>query len=129
MRRLLLTVFVGAIVLPAGCVQPSDGTPSSADLADFGVQPTITVTVDDDGFTPSTVEMAANSTIAVTNDGTDPHGVLQVDTAADRRIETGDLMPGETVAIHLADPGPIELTDPHSGASLDLDVGPAAPIR
>jgi LDH2 family malate/lactate/ureidoglycolate dehydrogenase len=121
--------LVVACALPTGCVQPSDGTPSSADLADFEVQPTIDIVLDDEGFSPDAVDLAANSTIAITNQGTDAHGVVQSGTAVDRRIETGDLVPGETVDIHLADPGAVELTDPHSGASLTLEVGPAAPNR
>ena len=116
--------LVGATTLLTGCVQPADGTPASADLADFGVQPTVDIVLDDDGFTPDTIELPANSTISITNDDTRRHGVLQVDTRTDRRIETGDLVAGETVDIHVADPGRIELTDPHTGASLTVDVGP-----
>jgi plastocyanin len=128
-RRLIITALVGAAGVLTGCVQPSEGTPSSADLADFGVQPTVDVVLDEDGFSPDTVDLPANSTITITNQGTAPHGVAQADVAVDRRIETGDLVPGETVDIHVADPGPVELSDPHTGASLIIEVGPLAPVR
>ena len=126
-----LTAATAALLAVAltGCVDPSTGVPPSADLADFGVEPSVTVVVDDDGFTPDTVTLAANSTIAVTNDGADRHGLVQIDTPSDRRIETGDLVRGETVDIHIADPGSVELTDPHTGAFLTLEIGPAQPAN
>jgi hypothetical protein len=125
-------VTLGSIVLAlalTGCVEPADGTPASADLAGFGVEPEIRVRLDEDGFSPDTLTPAANTTIAVTNEGDEHHGLLQLDTPPDRRIETGDLVPGETVDIHLAEPGPIDLMDPRSGATLVLEVGSVAPGR
>ena len=128
MRLLLLTLAATCALALTGCVEPSSGTPSSADLADFGVESTVMIEVDDDGFRPSTIELPANSTVTVTNVGTDPHALLQLETLPDRRIETGDLVPGEAVDVHLADPGAIELTDPRTGALLSLDVGPPEPL-
>jgi plastocyanin len=127
-RPLLVTTAAGLALVLTGCVEPSAGTPSSADLADFGVQSQVAVDLDEDGFSPDSLDLGANSTVSVTNTGDDSHGVLQVDTAPDRRVETGDLLPGETVDIHLIDPGAVELVDPRTGATLTLDVRPAAPI-
>jgi hypothetical protein len=124
---LSITVVLVAFSL-TGCVDPSEGTPSSEDLAVFGVESTLTIRLDDDGFSPDALDLPANSTISVTNSGADRHAVLEVDTLPDRRIETGDLVPGETVDIHLIEPGLIELTDPRTGATLTLDVGPADPV-
>jgi plastocyanin len=125
----LLTISASLVLALSGCVAPSAGTPSSSDLAGFGVEPTVTIEVDENGFEPASVDLAANSTVSVTNTGDNRHGVLQMDTLPDRRIETGDLVPGETVDIHLADPGLIELTDPRTGALLTLDVGPTGLVR
>jgi plastocyanin len=126
--RLSLLIASAALALVlTGCVEPSEGTPSSADLDAFGVQPTVTIEVDEAGFRPASVELAANSTVTVTNVGTDRHGLLETETQPDRRIETGDLVPGEAVDVHLADPGLLELIDPRTGETLTLNVGPAEP--
>ena len=129
MRALLLTVAVVLTLTATGCVEPSSGTPSSEDLAVFGVESSVTVEIDEDGFEPSTIEIDANSTITATNVGSDQHGIVELDTAPERRIETGDLVPGESVDIHIADPGDLELSDPRTGAILTVDVGPAQPAH
>ena len=128
MRPLLLTASAALALVLAGCVEPSDGTPSSADLDAFGVESTVTIEVDESGFRPASVELVANSTVTVTNVGSDRHGLLETETLPDRRIETGDLVPGEAVDVHLVDPGLFELTDPRTGEMLVLDVGPAEPL-
>lgn len=128
MVRLVLITALALSLAATGCVDASSGTPASEDLADFGVEPSVTVIVDEDGFSPNELSIAANSTISVTNEGSDPHRARQTNTPSDRRIETGDMLPGETIAIHLDDPGTITLTDPITGASLELDVGAPAPV-
>lgn len=128
MRTLLVTSAAALGLVLTGCVEPSDGTPSSGDLARFGVEAEVTVEVDDAGFSPEAVSVAANSTVSVTNTGDGPHALLEERTAPDRRIETGDLLPGETVDVHLIEPGRVELVDPRTGARLTLDVGPAEPV-
>ena len=115
------------LALAAGCVEPSSGTPSSADLDRFDVDPSLDVTVDEDGFAPDNVTVEANSTITVTNTGLDPHGLLEPGTRPDGRIETGDLVPGESVDVHLAEAGRIELEDPRGPGVLIVEVDRAAP--
>lgn len=127
-RLPLLTASAALALVLTGCVEPSAGTPSSADLDAFGVEPTVTIEVDEAGFRPASVELAANSTVTVTNVGDDRHGLLEAETQPDRRIETGDLVPGEAVDVHLADPGVFELIDPRTGETLILEVGPAEPV-
>jgi plastocyanin len=124
MRLRTVAVAVLCWLALASCVEPSSGAPSSDDLAQFGVESTVVVDLDEDGFDPSSLELAANSTITVINVGATSHGARQVDTQADRRIDSGDLLPGESVAIHLADPGAVELIDHVSGETLTLEVGP-----
>jgi plastocyanin len=126
MRLRTVAVAVLCSLAMSSCVEPSSGTPSSDDLARFGVESTVVVDLDEEGFEPSSLELSANTTITVTNVGDTSHGARQVDTQADRRIDSGDLLPGESVAIHVADPGAMELIDRVSGKTLTLEVGPPA---
>lgn len=128
MRAVPLALSATLLWALAGCVAPSDGTPSSADLEVFGVTSETEVRLDDTGFEPDRLALQANTTLTVVNAGTDLHGVRQAGTEPDRRIETGDLVPGEAVDLHLTEPGSITLVDPRSGAELDLEVGDARPV-
>lgn len=118
---------VGLALAASGCIAPSTGTPSTADLAGFDVVPSIEIELTEHGFSPDAVEIDANTTISVVNRSRVDRSAVQLDEPVDRRFATGPLLPGDVTALHFADPGTVELTDEENGTTLIVTVGPEAP--
>lgn len=120
MRALLLGVVVA--LATAGCVDPDPSSPTVEDLRDLDVSPDHTVTVDEGGFDPADLAIAAGEVVLLVNEGDEPHSFT-----AETRFDTGRLLPGESTTLVLTEPGEIpyqDLEDPdHEGS---ITVAPAA---
>ena len=105
---------VAALLVLAGCGDPQPSSPSPADLEAIDLTPDATITVDEDGFDPATLEIEAGTVIRLVNEGDEPHSFTAVD-----RFDTGRLEPGDDTTLVLTEPGEIayrDVTDPdHEG--------------
>jgi plastocyanin len=95
-----------ALLLFAACGDPEPSSPSPADLESIDLTPEVTITVDDDGFDPATLEVEAGTVIRLVNEGEGPHSFTAVD-----RFDTGRLEPGDDTTLVLTDPGEIAYRD------------------
>lgn len=104
MRR--WSALVGALVLLAGCGGASPSSPTPADIDAIDVTPAHTITVDEDGFDPPTLEVKPGTVIRLVNEGDQPHSFTAVD-----RFDTGLLDPGDDSTLVLTEPGEIVFHD------------------
>jgi plastocyanin len=104
--RGLLVALLGAAVVLGGCVDPEPSSPTAADLAEIDLSPDHTITVDDDGFDPATLEVEAGEVVLLVNDGSEPHSFT-----AEERFDTGRLEPGDETTLVLTEPGEVPYRD------------------
>lgn len=104
MRRLLALIGVGLLL--AGCGDPKPSSPTAQDIADIDLSPDHTITVDDDGFKPATLEVEAGQVVLLVNKGTELHSFT-----ADDRFDTGRLHPGDETTLVLTKPGKVPYRD------------------
>jgi plastocyanin len=97
----LAVVALGA----CGDVEPSAPTPE--DLADIDLSPDHTISVDEQGYDPSSLEVEAGEVILLVNDGEGPHSF----TADDEQFDTGRMLPGEETTLVLTEPADITYSD------------------
>jgi hypothetical protein len=105
MRRLLAVVGIGVLLL-GGCGDPKPSSPTAQDLAEIDLSPDHTITVDEGGFEPDAIEVAAGEVVLLINAGTEPHSFT-----ADERFDSGRLQPGDTTTLVLTKPGEIPYRD------------------
>lgn len=117
--RHALVAALALTALGAGCVDP-DPSISAEDLDDVDLTPAHTITVDEDGFDPATLEIDSGDVVRLVNAGTGEHSF----TAAER-FDTGRMRPGEDVILVLEEPGEIPYRDLESDAVGTLTVRPA----
>lgn len=91
----------------AGCGDPDPSPPTAADLEAIDVSPDHTIVVDESGFEPSSLEVAAGEVLLVVNEGDEEHSL----TADDRRVDTGRMQPGDETTIVLTEPGEVAFSD------------------
>lgn len=107
-------VAAALLLMLAGCGDSQPSSPSPADLESIDLTPEVTITVDDEGFDPSTLEVEAGTVIRLVNEGDNAHSFTAVD-----RFDTGRLEPGDDTTLVLTAPGQIpyrDVTDPtHEG--------------
>jgi len=119
MRRLLLA---GSVALLAACVDPKPSSPTAEDLRDIDLSPDHTITVDEEGFHPASLEITSGEVLLLVNEGEERHSFT-----AEERFDTGRMEPGDETTVVLAEPGEIpyrDLEDPsHEGT---LTIQPAA---
>lgn len=116
MRR--LGVLVGSVALLAACVDPKPSSPTAEDLRDIDLSPDHTVTVDEDGFHPASLEITSGEVVLFVNEGTERHSFT-----AEERFDTGRMEPGDETTVVLTDPGEIpyrDLEDPAHEATLTI---------
>lgn len=112
------------LLLLAACGDASPSSPTAADIDAIDVTPTHTITVDDEGFVPTSLEVEAGQVVLLVNAGDEPHSF----TAADR-FDTGWLEPGDDTTLVLTEVGAIsfyDLTNPSHEATLTVTAAPAA---
>jgi plastocyanin len=116
MRALL--ALAGAAALVAGCIDPEPSSPTVADLREIDLTPAHTITVDEDGFHPASLEVRSGEVVLLVNEGTGEHSFT-----AEERFDTGRLQPGDETTLVLTEPGDIpyqDLEDPDHEATLTI---------
>ena len=106
MRRSLALATAVLLAVVAGCVDPKPSSPTAADLAKIDLSPDHTITVDDDGFSPATLEVQRGDVVLLVNHGTALHSFT-----ADERFDTGRLHPGDETTLVLTKLGRIPYRD------------------
>jgi uncharacterized cupredoxin-like copper-binding protein len=104
MRRLLAVIGIGLLL--AGCGDPKPSSPTGRDIASIDLSPDHTITVDEDGFEPATLEVEAGEVVLLVNAGAELHSFT-----ADERFDTGRLHPGDETTLVLTEPGEIPYRD------------------
>lgn len=123
MRHLIVRRHNGRALLAAaallvGCGEADPSTPTPEDLRAIDLSVDHTITVDDDGFDPATLEAGSGDVILLVNDGTHDHSFT-----ADERFDTGRMEPGEETTLILTEPGEIpyrDLENPDAEATLTI---------
>jgi plastocyanin len=116
MRRLL--GLVGSVALLAACVDPKPSSPTAEDLRDIDLSPDHTITVDEDGFHPASLEITSGEVVLFVNEGEQRHSFT-----AEERFDTGRMEPGDETTVVLTDPGEIpyrDLEDPSHEGTLTI---------
>ncbi len=103
--RLHLALAMGALLAACGDAEPS--SPTAADLRAIDVSPDHTITVDEDGFEPTELEVQAGDVILLVNEGDEEHSF----TAEEQRFDTGRMQPGDESTLALTEPGPVRFHD------------------
>jgi plastocyanin len=106
MTRALTAALAVATALLAGCVDPKPSSPTPQDLRDIDVSPDHTVTVDEDGFEPASLEVRPGDVILLVNEGEELHSFT-----AEERFDSGRMEPGEDLTLVLSAPGEIPYWD------------------
>ena len=104
-RRLTVLAVVAA-ALVAGCDEDRRAI-SRDDLPDVPAEPTETVELGDDGFTPDELVITTEDLVEFRNVGDDDHGVR----TDDFRIDTGLIFPGESTLVIFDEAGRYEVID------------------
>jgi plastocyanin len=118
--RRAAVVAAGALLTLAACGEVDPSSPTPADLRAVDLSPDHTITVDDDGFSPATLEIDPGDVVLLVNDGSGPHSFTAVE-----RFDTGRLEPGEDTTLVLTEPGEIPYRDLESDHEGTLTVRPA----
>ncbi|MDQ3642901.1 MAG: cupredoxin domain-containing protein [Actinomycetota bacterium] len=104
-----------AVTLLVGCGGARPSSPTREDLRAIDVSPDHTITVDEDGYEPTTLEVTAGDVILLLNEGDEEHSF----TAEEQRFDTGRMHPGDDSTLVLTEPGEVpfhDLEDPdHEG--------------
>ncbi len=111
-------LLVAAGLLLAACVDPKPSSPTPEDLAAIDLSPDHTITVDEDGFDPGSLDVRAGEVVLLRNDGTRRHSFT-----AEERFDTGRLEPGDSTTLVLTEPGEIaylDLEEPDHTATLTI---------
>ena len=104
-RRVIALAVVIVAVL-AGCDEDRRAI-SRDDLPDVPAEPTETVELGDDGFTPDELVVTTEDLVEFRNVGDDDHGVR----TDDFRIDTGLIFPGESTLVIFDEAGRYEVID------------------
>jgi plastocyanin len=104
MRR-AAALLVIAVLTACGDSEPSPPTPR--DLAEVDFTPDHTITVDEDGYEPSQIEVRAGDVVLLVNDGDEPHSF----STDDGELETGRMQPGDETTVVLRDPQVVRFYD------------------
>ncbi len=104
-RRALLLASAAALLV--GCGDPEPSSPTAEDLEEVDVSPDHTITVDDAGYDPPTLEVEAGEVVLLVNGGDEAHSF----TADGDRFDTGRLEPGDETTMVLTELGDIPFHD------------------
>jgi plastocyanin len=86
--------------LAGACVDPDPSSPTPDDLRAIDLSPDHTITVDDDGFDPASLEVEAGEVVLLVNEGDELHSFT-----ADERFDTGRMEPGDETTLVLTESG------------------------
>jgi plastocyanin len=106
--------------LAGACVDPDPSSPTPDDLRAIDLSPDHTITVDEDGFDPASLEVEAGEVVLLVNEGDELHSFT-----ADERFDTGRMEPGDETTLVLTEPGEIPYRDLESDAEATLTIRPA----
>lgn len=118
MRRRSLGLLAAGGLLLVACGDPKPSSPTAADLDRIDLSPDHTITVDESGFSPRSLEIEAGDVVLLVNEGSGPHSFT-----AEERFDTGRLHPGDETTMVLTEPGKIpyrDLEDPDHKASITV---------
>jgi plastocyanin len=103
-RVAVLALAVAASVLVAAC---DSGTkvPGPSDGASLQFDSKATVTIDDNGISPGSLDVHVGDAITVVNKGTRDHGLTS------KTIDTGTLRPGDSTVVYFTTAGNIDAND------------------
>ena len=122
MRPRILAAAAAVSVLACGCHHGST-TPGPNDGASLDFTSRATVTIDDAGIRPGSLQEHVGDAVTVTNAGTHDHG-LTSDT-----IDTGTLRPGESTVVYFSAAGRIDAhdrTDPTHTLTIEVTANPSS---
>ena len=105
MRRAAVAALAAAAL--AACGDPDPSPPTPEDLAEVDLAPDHTITVDEDGYEPRSLEIEAGEVILLVNEGDEPHSF----TGDAQEFDTGRMQPGEETTLVLHDPDEITFFD------------------
>ena len=97
---------LAAAALAGACVDPDPSSPTPDDLRDIDLSPDHTITVDESGFDPESLEVEAGEVVLLVNEGDGLHSFT-----ADERFDTGRMEPGDETTVVLTEPGEIPYRD------------------
>jgi len=97
---------VAAATLAGACVDPDPSSPTPEDLRDIDLSPDHTITVDESGFHPDSLDVQAGDVVLLVNEGEGLHSFT-----ADERFDTGRMEPGDETTLVLTEPGEIPYRD------------------
>jgi plastocyanin len=100
----MAVLAASAAVAACGPADPS--TPTPEDLRAIDLSPDHTITVDEDGFEPSELEVASGDVVLLVNEGGELHSFT-----AEERFDTGRMEPGDETTLVLTEPGEIPYED------------------
>jgi len=122
LRRVAAIALMLAVAgLGAGCTHEGAAVPGPNDGASLDFTSKATVTIDDNGISPSSVRVEAGDAITVVNKGTRDHGLTSTS------IDTGTMHPGESTIVFLTDSGRVDAHDPDAAdRTVQIDVSTAA---
>jgi plastocyanin len=106
-RRGVLLLALGAVLLAHVACSEDRRTPTAADLEGDDATPDHIITVGADGFDPPELTVTSGDIIVVVNDGDDAHSL----SSADGELDTGMLAPGDELTLVLREPAVIEYED------------------
>ena len=105
MRRAVAVALL-AFALVA-CGDPDPSPPTAQDLADIDLSPDHTITVDEGGYHPATLEVTSGEVILLVNEGDEPHSFV----ADDQEFDSGRMQPGDETTLVLTSPDRITYHD------------------
>lgn len=117
-RGRIATIVAASLLALVACGSSEPSSPSPADLEGIDLTPEATITVDEGGFDPSTLDVEAGTVIRLVNEGDEVHSF----TAGDR-FDTGRLDPGDDTTLVLTEPGEIvyrDVTSPDHEGTLTI---------
>ena len=117
--RVPVTVALVAVAL-AACGDPDPSPPTPEDLADIDLSPDHTITVDESGYGPRSLEIEVGDVILLVNEGEEAHSF----TADDQEFDTGRMQPGDETTLVLTEPKRItfhDVEDPDHEGTLTIE--------
>jgi plastocyanin len=115
-------VLLASLALLGSCSADDDPEPR---LAELDVEPVATLVVDESGFDTDELQLTSGDTITLVNEGDEPHSFV-ID---DPYRNTGDLLPGESVAVRFDDVDELEAhdgSDPEATVTIVVEERPTS---
>lgn len=121
--RTAVLALLASMMLLAACDEDRRAI-SRDDLPDVPAEPTVSIEIDDDGFSEDTLEVTTLDLVEFRNVGEADHGVRTDDYA----IDTGPLFPDEFTLVVFDEPGEytiVDTEDDDASMTVTVSEGPA----